>query len=259
MNSRNGGRLPARGSESEQALKDSLSALWYTISRGLCRPLHGEEDARSEAGETSIDFQVGPRGESERLETDDEDREHIKLQSEDGKGKPVSNETDGKVCEKASIEDGAANEPESAKESSDKDDITTPRLADVELAKQCLELITSIEGLASARETSEGDFMAWAQGFDVEASFFTDELIEALCEALPESVSIAFPRVRRIQTLKPTTLPTESSKGDSPAGGDTTFTTNSKGEPESPSDSNISDTESFEKCEAPGMDEESTA
>jgi hypothetical protein len=79
---------------------------------------------------------------------------------------------------------------------------TSPSPEDIDLAKQCLSLVTSLDPVGLAKDAKDDEFAAWAQAFDTASSFFGDNILEALGEIVPQGDSVASARLRRIQLRK---------------------------------------------------------
>ncbi|KAI0705915.1 hypothetical protein BC835DRAFT_355468 [Cytidiella melzeri] len=77
-----------------------------------------------------------------------------------------------------------------------------PCQQDIDVAKHCLSLVTSLEPVPVSQGTSDDEFAAWAKSFDAGSSFFSDDIIQALHEVLPRDDSVALARLRRIEWLK---------------------------------------------------------
>lgn len=73
----------------------------------------------------------------------------------------------------------------------------------IELAKDCLQLINSLDILPPPSHGDEAAYIAWSHSFPARETLFPDTFIEHLAAFLPKDADLTFShRMRRLQILK---------------------------------------------------------
>ncbi|KAI0338212.1 hypothetical protein BDW22DRAFT_1363085 [Trametopsis cervina] len=184
--------LPIPGSAADKALRDIIRKIGDPISYGLRNAGIIIDCGDSQAGEEP----VAPK----KNEADDEAEVDSSSEAEDDTAvaQPEPVEIDPRTGNRKTYSE-----------------VRTYSGEDTELARQCLVIMGSLDKKAILPETAtDEEFDAWADKFDVDASFFADNIVKALVDLVPVEEAASYVRARRIEFLakRATPEPTVTSK-----------------------------------------------